>query len=199
MCHLAIDDYDDAEFRRFKENALSIFDQPSEISVIFESDEAAEKVENPHSVSSSFVEDDGYFGSKDQSSTKTEANSIVRSSESGGRGFRNFLNKIFRTSRRERLYDKADRKECFKKNGEPDDNRYHRSASADELDDRKCKSLSLTYLHKQQRKNTSTSPIQSQRRLSESSLPHSTLPAKCSGSSVDCRGGLLLHASKQGR
>lgn len=201
---------DDTEFKLF--NSLSLFDQPCELnfcslsSVVLGSEDIGEKVEMPKSTSVSILENDEYFECMDQSAAEAEASSTEKQlSESGGTsGFRDFLNNIFRTDRREkpslgRICDKINKIECFSKFRAAGGSKYHRSASTDELGERSRRSSSFLWLNKGwQHRSKPFSSVHCQRPSSESSLPHSTLLAECSGNSVHGR-HILSNSSKQGR
>lgn len=206
-----MDDADDTEFKQFNDNSLSLFDQPCELnfcslsSVVLGGEDIGEKVEMPKRTSASILENDEFLGSRFQSAAEAEASSMdEKLSESGTSGFRDFLNKIFRTNRRERsslgrICDKVNRIECFSKIREAGGSKYHRSASTDELGERSRRSSSFLWLNKGRQHTSKPFPsIQCQRPSSESSLPHSALLAECSGNSVYGR-HILSKSSKQGR
>lgn len=207
-----MDDDDDTKFKLFNDNSLSLFDQPCELnfcslsSVVLGSEDMGEKVEMPvSSTSVSILENDEYLGRRDQSATEAEGSGMEEQlSENGTSSFRDFLNKIFRTNRREksslgRVCDKVNRIECFSKIREAGGSKYHRSASTDELGERSHRSSSFLWLNKGWQHRSKPFPsMQCQRPSSESSLPHSTLLAECFGNSVHGR-HILSSASKQGR
>lgn len=208
-----MDDDDDTEFKLFNDNSLSLFDQPCELnfcslsSVVLGSEDIGEKVEMPESSTSvSILENDENLGRRDQSATEEAEGSSMEEqlSENGTSSFRDFLNKIFKTNRREksslgRVCDKVNRIECFSKYRGAGGGKYHRSASTDELGERSHRSSSFLWLNKGSQHRSKPYPsMQRQRPASESSLPHSTLLAECFGNSVHGR-HILSNASKQGR
>lgn len=135
------------------------------------------------SASSSFLDDEEFFGEADFGKERADVKagpcgSDEQSMESRSNSFLNLINRIFRTSKSYGTQRRQSENDQKKPGGsgcqdlrKSDGSKYHRSASADELDQRDRKGSPLRWLNKRKcPKAASVTLVGDQRPVSESSL-----------------------------